>query len=53
MRNNYAPCFNRIDLVVILSYAELPWFRYLLDSCRLFIPSKISKSSMVSEIIIT
>ena len=23
MRKNYAPCFNRIDFVVILSYTEL------------------------------
>ena len=25
MGNNYAPCFNRIDIVVIPSYTELPW----------------------------
>ena len=25
MINNYAPCFNRIDLVVILCNKELPW----------------------------
>ena len=24
--NYYAPCFYRIDLVVIPSYLELPWF---------------------------
>ena len=23
--NNYVPCFNRIDFVVIPSYVELPW----------------------------
>ena len=26
MSNNYAPCFNRFDIVVIHSYIELPWF---------------------------
>ena len=25
MNNNYAPCFKRIDFVVISSYIELPW----------------------------
>ena len=25
MTNNYAPCFNRIDFVVIPSNIELPW----------------------------
>ena len=25
MSNSYAPCFNRINFVVILSYIELPW----------------------------
>ena len=25
MSSNYAPCFNRIDFVVIASYIELPW----------------------------
>ena len=26
MSNNYAPCFNRIKLVVIPSHIEFPWF---------------------------
>ena len=26
MSNNYAPCFNRIDFVVIPSYKELPCY---------------------------
>ena len=25
--NNYAPCFNRINFVVIPSYIELPWYQ--------------------------
>ena len=25
MSNNYVPCLNRIDFVVIPSYVELPW----------------------------
>ena len=27
MSNYYAPCFYKIDFVVILSYIELPWFK--------------------------
>ena len=26
MSNCYAPCFYRIDFVVIPSYVELPWY---------------------------
>ena len=29
MSNYYAPCFYRIDFVVILSYIELPWVKQL------------------------
>ena len=34
MRNNYEPCFNRIDFFVIPSYIELPWHTayYLSDA---------------------
>ena len=28
MRNNYAPCFNRIDFVVIPSYMKFPCYFY-------------------------
>ena len=28
MNNHYAPCFYRIDFVVISSYIELPWFTF-------------------------
>ena len=32
MSSYYAPCFNRIDFVVIPSYAELSWSESNLDS---------------------
>ena len=30
--NNYAPCFNRIDFVVIAFYIELPWIKLFWDN---------------------
>ena len=45
MSKNYAPCFNRIDLVVIRSYIELPcihiWKRLIksVDVSKFFLPS--------------
>ena len=35
MSNYYAPCFYRIDFVVIPSYIELPWV-YLLLTLNIF-----------------
>ena len=31
MNNYYAPCFYRINFVIIPSYIELPWFMF---DCR-------------------
>ena len=34
MRNNYTPCFNRIDLFIINSYIKLWFFQaYVLNKC--------------------
>ena len=40
MSNNYAPCFSRIDFVVIPSYIELPWFILWFTDLVLNIQSK-------------
>ena len=47
MSNNYAPCFNKIDFVVIPSYIELTWlllpktrtkyhFMYVMEKLELY-----------------